>query len=177
MYKLLLFTIFFISCSKDASIDDYNFGTATVIKNGVEWNPLVSNPISNSDTTFRFLLFADIPGIETVGNINFINIPKQVGVHKLSSFHSEFGLTGEPQVYYSIDLEGGHVGGDLYAISPDSSVNYFEITAFDPVNLNVKGNFEFAFVYDTFAGVGIFGNDDDFNILFKNGTFDINLIQ
>lgn len=143
-----LITFVFVGCEKPEKQDNVYKGTATAIKNDVNWDAECTSRISSTNPDVIYLYIDRYNNSQERREAFVISkIDIKTGLFKIIN-----GLGVTPKPYYSSHYssfvaDGDAIDGDYFVISSDS--NYIEIIKLDLNTKDFSGRFNITFVKDT----------------------------
>jgi len=141
-------TIVFFGCKKPEKQDDVYKGTATAIKNDMNWNAECTSIISSTNPNVIYLYIDRYNNSQERREAFVVSkIEMKTGVFTIVN-----GLGVMPKPYYSSHYssfvaDGDAIDGDYFVLDPDS--NYIEIIRLDLNTKDIVGRFNITFVKDT----------------------------
>ncbi len=171
--QLILFILILglMACNKDDGlIPDIYTGTATALKNGEEWNSLVSFDEMSSFPS-SFILSTGVYNNE--GHLREIfdirRIRPNMNIQEITSTDNQNDLDLLSADYSTI-LDDGDVLGDIYDLDTTATDNFIQITNYNASRAEIKGIFNVSLVLTRDSNEP--GTPPQ-NLVFTNGRFTV----
>ncbi len=148
-------------------------GNLTACRNGKNWEAsgMASKHIGKENV---FYLGGDTYTYDGISReiFSILEIPLQLGKYTVWQYTTGGGFQGKTLSRYSLLTGDGDVFEDFYRLS-ESQNNYVEITKLDTVANKVAGYFELHFVVQQPPK----GEQNSEEVYFKNGTFEVDIVE